>query len=98
MCSVLNLRTELSTLPSQLFSHLKTEKNENGLEKHLSYEGHEALEQAEIGEKPLKRDPKSQEAEFKQQPVGSLGGFLIFESKDNLAEPLYWPSLGSPMK
>jgi hypothetical protein len=65
---------------------LKTEKNKNGLNKHLSYEGHEALEQAEIRENPLKHDdPKSQEAEFKQQPVGSLGGLLIFESKDNLA-------------
>lgn len=80
-CEALNLTTELTTLPSQLFSHLKTEKNKNGLEKHLSYEGHEAQEQAEIWEKPLKHDPKSQEAEFKHQPVGNLSGLSILNKR-----------------
>lgn len=39
--------TEITTLKFQLFSHLQTKNMKMGW-KHPSYEGHEALKQAEI--------------------------------------------------
>lgn len=50
-------------------------------EKHLSYEGHEALEQAEIREKALKSCPKSQEAEFKGAASWESEGWLSLNQR-----------------